>query len=525
MPIGIQTFEEIREDGYVYVDKTEYVYRLANEGKPYFLSRPRRFGKSLLLSTIKAYFQGKKELFSGLALEKLEKDWIEYPVFHLDFNKGGYPNGLKSLNEVLDATFAALEAEWGKGDEETQPSYRFYNLIKRAYQKTGRKVVVLVDEYDKPLLDTHGEAHEEVRYQLRTVYGMLKSADEYLKFVLLTGVTKFSQLTLYSGMNQLRDISMTEQYGGICGITEVELIENFRPEIEAMATKNKLTFDTMMNKLRHLYDGYHFAQTSEGVFNPFSVLNAFANQRLGNFWFQTGTPTFLVSTLKETQFDFQVFSEDIFADENEIMDYRADNSNPMPLLYQTGYLTIKDVEKETGLLILGFPNEEVEYGLLKSFLASYAPKTDLLREFGANLFYADLRKQDMDAFMTRLRAFFSSIPYDLIDTTEQTERHYQTVFFLLFSLLGEYVQSEVKSAAGRADAVVTTKDAVFVFEFKLAGDGSAETVDQLVKAALKQIDDKGYLLSYTASGKRLVKIGAAFDAATRTLGKWECVAS
>jgi hypothetical protein len=523
MPIGIQDFEDLRTSGYVYVDKTAYIYRLVNEGKPYFLGRPRRFGKSLLLSTIKAYFLGKRELFEGsagqppLAIAELETDWLEYPVFHIDLNVASYTD-LASLRVGLDANLRFIEEKWGRDPAETTPSTRFLGLIRRACEKTGRKVAVLVDEYDRPLLQTMeaGRDQEDIRLELKGFYGVLKTADPWLRFVLLTGVTKFSQVSVFSDLNQLRDISMQRPYAEICGISERELVENFEPELRALADNNGMTYNEALAEMRKRYNGYHFSAGAEGVYNPFSVLNTLVNLNFAYYWFQTGTPTYLIKQLQRTDFDLREFAKGITIPAPSMNDYRMNGGSPVPILYQSGYLTIADYNRQFDSYTVGFPNEEVEYGFLNSLLPYYMPRTPDSQGFFVGNFVKDLQNGNVDGFMKRLRAFFADIPYELND---KTERHYQTLFYLVFRLMGQYAQVEQRSAAGRCDAVVSTGDTVYVFEFKLAREGPEEGVD----VALRQIEEKGYLIPWTAGGKKLVKVGAVFDPAARTLGSWKAV--
>ncbi|MDR3248891.1 MAG: ATP-binding protein, partial [Treponema sp.] len=411
-----------------------------------------------------------------------------------------------------------LEEAWGRDPEEKSPSSRFFGLIRRAYQAANRRVVVLIDEYDKPLTDTLGnpELHSQIRERLQGFYSVLKASDQWLRFVFLTGVTKFSKVSIFSTLNHLRDISMSVDYAGICGITQSELDRYFGPEIQAMAEKEQKTGAEIVEELRKRYDGYHFTRgenspLSEGTYNPFSLLNTFANRNFSYYWFQTGTPTFLVDLLKRTNFDLRDLSGSIPIDQQSIEDYRPENPNPAPLFYQTGYLTIKDYRERYDQFILGFPNEEVKYGFLKALLPEYAPKVQHEQGLLISRFIDDLEAGDLEAFMTRVKVFFAHIPYDLYD---DTERCYQSFLYVLFTLMGEYTQAEVRSSAGRADLVVTTDTTVFCFEFKLAGNGTVED-------ALKQIDDKGYLVPYGVSDRALVKVGAVFDAATRTLGAWK----
>jgi hypothetical protein len=514
MPIGIQSFEKLRTGDFVYVDKTEYVYQLVNGSSTYFLGRPRRFGKSLFLSTLEAYFLGQKELFEGLAIEKLEQDWVEYPVFHIDLNVGDY-SSVEGLDVALDANLRVLEYQWGKDPLDTVPMTRFKGLIQRAYEKTGRKVVVLIDEYDKPLLGSIEEEkiNTNIRNHLKSFYGVLKSADQWLKFVLLTGVTKFSQVSVFSDLNQLQDISMNRKYAGICGITYEELTQTFAPELHEFAEENNLTYEEVLAEMEKRYNGYHFAKSSVGVFNPFSLLNTFVSGDFLYYWFKTGTPTFLVKLLKETNFNILEFQNGVSISPESIDDYQVGGNDPVPILYQSGYLTIKDYDAQVDQYILGFPNEEVKYGFLKALLPYYTNPKNNRTEFDVAEFWKDLRAHNVDGFMVRLRALFASIPYELND---KTERHYQVVFYLLFTLLGQYTQAEVHSAIGRADAVVKLSNAIYVFEFKLARDEKGKTAED----ALAQIDKKGYMIPYTASGKTLYKVGVQFDDETRTVGEW-----
>jgi hypothetical protein len=510
LPIGIQDFEDLRTNGYLYVDKTAYIYELVTRGKPYFLGRPRRFGKSLFLSTLKVYFLGKKALFEGLAIADLEKEWIEYPVFYIDLNEEGYLDE-NSLYKALDTNLKRLEAQWGKDETDTTPASRLSGLIRRAYEQSGRKVVVLVDEYDKPLVNTldDPELNEAMRKILKGFYGVLKSADAYLRFLLLTGVTKFSKVSVFSDLNQLQDISMSEQYSGICGISQTELIETFQPDITALAEKLHLSYDETLAKLKKHYDGYHFSENAEDMYNPFSLLNTFSAGKFKDYWYETGTPTFLAKMLKDIDLDPKILENGLPFSTRSIADYRPGSENPVPLLYQSGYLTIKDYDSQLDEYLLGYPNEEVKYGFMNNLLPVFMPNKDVLGEFSIGNFIRDLRARQVDGFMTRLQAFFSGIPYEL---NNKEEKHYQTIFYLLFKLMGEYVQTEVSSAIGRADAVVVVNDILYIFEFKLTG-ATAED-------ALKQIDERKYAAPYAAGNKQIVKVGAEFSAEERTLSHW-----
>lgn len=377
LPIGIQTFEDIRNDGYLYVDKTALMWTIANIGKPFFLSRPRRFGKSLLISTFEAYFKGRRDLFAGLAVEQLEKKWEEYPVLHVDLNAEKYDSP-ERLDAILSNHLTQWEAIYGVGKDETTVSSRFLGVIRRASEQAGKGVVVLVDEYDKPLLQAiqNEPLLDSYRSTLKAFYGVLKSADRYLRFAFLTGVTKFSQVSVFSDLNQLNDISMNYDFSTLCGITHAELLANFGPEIESLSQANGIGTEEIVEMMTRQYDGYHFHPNGEGVFNPFSVLNAFFNKEFGNYWFQTGTPTFLVELLKESDYDLRLLMDGVETAASAFTEYRADKKNPIPLIYQSGYLTIKDYDRRFKMYRLGFPNDEVRYGFLNFLLPFYISVTD-----------------------------------------------------------------------------------------------------------------------------------------------------
>ena len=509
LPIGIQSFEDLRRNNYLYVDKTELIYQLTTGGKTYFLSRPRRFGKSLLMSTLEAYFLGKKELFVGLAMETLEIEWKEYPVLHLDLNARNY-DSKEALFAILNQHLEKWETKYGDEKKDRSPEERFSYLLEKIHEASGSQVVILIDEYDKPLLQTIGNEKLQEQYKniLKAFYGVLKSADAHLRFVFLTGVTKFGQISVFSDLNQLKDISMDARYATICGITDKELRRDFQPELEALAANEGLTYEEVCQKMKRMYDGYHFRHNMEGLYNPFSVLNALDSAEFGSYWFSTGTPTFLVQLLKETDYDLRNL-EGIELPVNQFADYRTDADYPIPVIYQSGYLTIKGYDKEFQSYTLGFPNEEVKYGFLNFLVPYYTGVSSNENLFNIRHFVNELRSGDANAFLTRLRAFFAGIPYELND---KTERHYQAIFYLVFRLLGQYMEVEERSAKGRADAVVKTKDYVYVFEFKLDGN---------VDEALKQIDEKGYLLPYSVDERKLLKIGVSFDSAERNIGEWK----
>jgi len=509
LPVGIQSFEVLRDDGYLYVDKTEMIYKLVSTSNPYFLSRPRRFGKSLLLSTIKAYFEGRKDLFEGLAISELETKWEQYPILYFDLNAEKY-DSVDCLELMLSIHLEKWEKIYGKNESELSISRRFSGVIERAYQKTGKRVVVLIDEYDKPLLNSilNDELSKEFRTILKAFYGVLKSSGQYLRFLFLTGVTKFAQVSVFSDLNHLVDISVEEDYSALCGITKNELLQFFTPELKRFASKNNMTFVDAVDKMRQQYDGYHFTHNSEGMFNPFSVLNALKFSNLKNYWFQTGTPTYLVDLLKESNYDLRKLIEGIELNSSAFTEYRAEANNPIPMIYQSGYLTITAYDKKYDLYTLNFPNEEVRYGFIEFVLPYYTAVTNDESGFHIANFCKDLEAGQTEAFMQRLKVFFAKIPYEL---NNENEKHYQAIFYVIFTLMGQYIDAEVRSADGRADAIVKTKDCIYVFEFKL--NGTAED-------AIKQIDEKDYLLPYTLDSRKLVKVGAEFCKEKRNLSRF-----
>ena len=508
-PIGIQNFEKIRVDGYFYVDKTALIYQMVKTGGYYFLSRPRRFGKSLLISTLEAYFSGKKELFEGLAMEKLEKDWIKYPVIHLDLNAKKFDT-VDDLIRLVDRQLLVYESQYGSCSKDETIDDRLVTLIRLAAEKTGQRVVILVDEYDKPMLQAIGrdELQEEYRNTLKAFYGVLKSMDGYIKFAMLTGVTKFGKVSVFSDLNQLNDISMKSPYAALCGITKEELVKTFLPELERLAKRRGISLQEVIDLMERQYDGYHFHPEGVGMFNPFSVLNAFDAEEMGYYWFQTGTPTYLVDLLKQSDYDIRLLIDGVEVLASAFSEYRAETNNPLPMIYQSGYLTIKGYDDDVKLYTLGFPNDEVRYGFLNFLVPYYTNVSNDETGFHIAKFMRELKSGDVEAFMERLKIFFSGIPYELSD---DTERHYQVIFHVVFTLLGQFIRSEVRSSRGRADAVVHTPTAIYVFEFKL--DGTAD-------AALKQIDEKGYLIPYTLDGRKLVKVGVNFSKETRNIDEY-----
>lgn len=508
-PIGIQTFSKIRENDMLYIDKTEYIYNMAHAaGTYYFLSRPRRFGKSLLVSTMQSYFEGRRDLFRGLAIEKLEKEWTEYPVVLLSM-AGAKHMDVEGLQEYLLYILKVNEERFGVEFHSAAPNLRLTNLIMAVYEKTGRQVVVLIDEYDAPLLDV---AHEEsqlvaMRDIMRNFYSPLKDCDPYLRFVFLTGITKFSQLSIFSELNNLDNISMFDQYSAICGISKKELTTQMKPDIEALGEDLGMTYEECLAELTRFYDGYHFSEKSEDVFNPFSLVKALNARKIAPYWFGSGTPTYLIKTLQK----YHVNVMDIEKKSCDVDDFDVSPemmTSALPLLYQSGYLTIKKYNPMLQRYTLEYPNREVKIGMLKSLAPNYLSPISLDNNSLVGDFLEMLYEADVEGAMVRLKAYLASISNRL---SNKSERDFQTVFYLIFNLMGAHMRVEEDSAIGRADAVVYMPDAVFVFELKY--DGSAEE-------AIRQIDEKGYLIPYSADGKRLFKIGVNYDSNQRTIGDW-----
>ena len=565
LPVGIQSFEKLRRTGCLYVDKTAFVWSLTQFSNPFFLSRPRRFGKSLFLSTLAAYFLGQKELFTGLYLEKAEEEqavqenraaWEAYPVLYLDFNIGNYTDP-KALDERLHVLLESEESSYGiETGEKEQPFFasRFEKLLKTAYKQTGKQVVILVDEYDKPLLQTMGvneELNEQYRNMLKAFYSVIKTCDQYIRFAFLTGVTKFSKISIFSDLNNLRDISMEKQYAGICGITQEELEATFQPEIQALADEQELDYQQVLANLKQWYDGYLFHPAGKGMYNPYSVLSALVKKEIKSYWFSTGTPTFLVNYLKEAHYYIPDLDGNVELNESGLETYRAVAENALPILFQSGYLTIKEYINDVRLYRLGFPNDEVRYGFLENLLPAYSAIPFTQGGVWVARFVQDIREGKVDSFMERMQSLIAGIPYD--NFTEENlklrEQNYQAAVYLIFALMGQFVQTEVhcySSAAtdgggstqqrcfgkaetrsqnytrmysfddgtGRADCIVLTTDSVYIFEFKLTGNSSAED-------ALNQIKEKRYAEKYLVDGKTIVLIGAGFEEATRTIKDWK----
>ena len=507
-PIGIQNFEKLRKEGFFYVDKTALVHKLAATGRYYFLSRPRRFGKSMLISTLEAYFQGKKELFEGLAIEQLEKDWTVHPVLHLDLNTEKYDSPEK-LESKLNRALVAWEELYGADPAETSIAMRFEGVIKRACERTGNRTVILIDEYDKPLLQTISDKSLQMQYRdtLKAFYGALKSMDGYIKFALLTGVTKFGKVSVFSDLNNLMDISMNADYAEICGISGKELHDNFKEEIEELAKRQQTNYESVSEELRLNYDGYHFVPNTTGMYNPFSILNTFARMTFGNYWFETGTPTYLVELLKNNNYNLKGIDGTVVG-EKMLSGVDAADVDPIPVIYQSGYLTIKGYNPRFRTYTLGYPNREVEEGFIDFLVPFYTPIRETGSAFEIQQFVLDVEAGRIDDFFTRLRSFFSDTTYELV---RERELHYSNILYIVFKLMGFYTQVEYHTANGRIDLVLQTDDYIYIMEFKL--DGTAEE-------ALAQINEKGYALPFANDSRKLYKIGVNFSDTTHTVDKW-----
>ena len=508
LPIGIQNFEKIRNDGYLYVDKTGIVYRLATSGSYYFLSRPRRFGKSLLLSTLQAYFEGKRELFDGLAISRLETKWERYPILHLDLNTRNYKDA-EALTGILNEYLEKWEVIYGDAKKDRVLEERFTYVIEQAYAKTGHRVVILVDEYDKPMLQAIGNEalQDEYRNTLQSFYGALKTCDGYIRFAMLTGVTKFGKLSVFSSLNSLKDISMRKDFHAVCGITEQEFRDNFAPYVRRMSDELDLTPGEVLSEMARMYDGYHFVPNCPGLYNPFSVLNALDAQTFGSYWFATGTPTYLVKLLRLHDYNLQSLSDE-YVTEDILNSIDVASTNPVPVIYQSGYLTIKGYSARFRTYRLGFPNEEVEDGFFRFLLPFYTSVNKIEAPFHIQKFVSEIEAGQPEAFLHRLKSFFADTPYELV---KKLENHYQNVLYILCKLLGVYVRAEYHTSAGRIDLVLQTRDYTYVLEFKL--DGTAEE-------ALEQIMDKSYALPFETGTTRVFRIGLNFSSETRNIEKW-----
>ena len=505
-PIGIQTFTSIRNDGYVYVDKTDLVYQLANGAKFNFLSRPRRFGKSLLLSTLHSYFEGRKDLFTGLAIEKLETEWIKYPVLHIDLTGVDYhtPN---SLNNLLHVQLTEWEKIYGADANESEPGTRFKGIIKRAFEQTGRQVVLLVDEYEKPVLDTIGDAIQQKHIDtLHGFYGGIKPSEPYLKFVLLTGVTKIGKLSVFSALNNLMEMTFDHRYASICGMTERELHPLFDEDIHELAMANDMTDEEACARLKLRYDGYHFKRNTDGIYNPFSLITALDKREIGDYWFGTGTPTFLVELFKKHHFEIGNLNKSLYT-ESQLNEIDSFNDDVIPLLYQSGYLTLQEYLPKFDSYKLGFPNQEVEKGMLNFFVPFYTSRQSTT-VFDVHSFVVDIESGQAESFLTRLRSLMADVPYEI---ERDLEVHVQNFCYLLFKLIGYYVHAEYRTNVGRIDLKFETDQYIYIIEFKK---------DRSAKAALNQIKKKEYFWPFMSDPRKKFLIGMNYNLKLRGAGKF-----
>ena len=510
-PIGIQNFEKIRQGGFVYVDKTDLIYKIAQTGQYYFLSRPRRFGKSLLVSTMEAYFKGKRELFDGLAVASLEKDWTEYPVLHLDLSGVAY-NHEGVIAKVLDNALCKWEMEYGSENNSDIPGIRFGNVIEAAYRKTNRQVVILVDEYDKPVIDNldRRELQDKMRETLRGFYGVMKSKDAYIRFGFLTGVTKLGKMSVFGDLNNPTDISMDREYSDICGVSESDLKTYFEESIRELAETNSLSEEECCRKLALMYDGYHFHPKASGVYNPFSLLNTFKVKEFREYWFETGTPSFLVKVMRRTSYDVTRLSCDLVGS-SLLTDVNTAFLNPVPLLYQSGYLTIKGFDPRFNLYTLGFPNMEVKDGFLNFLLGYYAPVQSDSTNTLISLMSMDVEAGNPEGFMTRLDALFARTNYRI---QGESEKDFQYAMYIIIELMGEYVETERATSNGRIDILIKTKDYVYVIEIK---------TDSTPDEALAQIEERGYARPFADDPRKIFKIGVNFSTANRRIDGWKVI--
>ena len=530
MPLGTQDFELLRTNEDLYVDKTRYIEKLFLLGRVFFLSRPHRFGKSLFLSTLKAYFEGKKELFDGLYIEQAEVElaqkqkrepWEAHPVLYFDLN-AEYYTSLEVLEKALAAEIVRWETRYGLDNKDLTVPNRFRAIIRKAYEQTEKRVVILVDEYDKPLLETieNEELNQQYRSLLRAFYESIKQCDSSIHFALLTGITKFSKTTLFSSVNNLKDISLLDNFDAICGFTEQELLQHFNPEIEQLAQATKTSVEKTIETLKKKYDGYCFASSNEHVYNPFSLLNVLANKAYGYYWFETATPTYLVNYIKRKQEFIPDFDNDLTFGVNDVQDFRYnDNDAVVPILFQSGYLTIKQFITSAGILRLGYPNEEVRFGFLKELLPYYSARLQRVNVAPAIWhLYEWLNAGNLVDTMKLVEEVLAGILYGNIPNDETgrplREQYYQSVLYVVFRLLGVHAQSEVVCASGRIDMIVTTRKHIYLFEFKVTTEGSADD-------AIAQIKERGYLKKIRATKRPIHLIGVSFDEKTRNIKEWK----
>ena len=507
-PLGIQTFENIRKEGYLYIDKTALVYDIVKSGKYYFLSRPRRFGKSLLISTLEAYFQGKRELFSGLAIEGLEKDWTAYPVLHLDLNAAKYTS-LEALTSLLTTQLCYWEDIYGSSPAEQTLSERFKGIIRRASEQTGKKVVILVDEYDKPLLQAFGNKalQDDYRATLKAFYGVEKSMDGYIQFAFFTGVTKFSKVSVFSDLNNLTDITMDRRYAEVCGFTEAEIRARLDAEVAKLAEAQGLTGEACYAELREYYDGYHFHPSAAGVYNPYSLLNALDRREFGGYWFETGTPSFLVEAMKHANFRLDDMSQQRVT-ANLLGSIDNYGNDPLPLLFQSGYLTIGSYDPRFKKYTLRHPNREVAEGFTDYLVPYYAPSANRGSLYIEN-FIADVESGQPEAFARRLDMLFARGDYQIAG---DAELYFQNVLYVIFTMMGFYTEVERHTSDGRMDMLIQTQDYIYILEFKL---------DRSADEALRQIEERQYAKPFEHDSRKLYKIGINFSTKTRRIEGWK----
>lgn len=506
-PIGIQTFSEIITDNYVYIDKTKYVYDLVKY-KNVFLSRPRRFGKSLLTTTLESYFLGRKELFKGLAIDTLETEWKVYPVLHFDMSWAKLGT-IEDIGSMIDFQLTQYEKKYDVEKLSDNFGARLTNLIVSCYNQTGEKTVVLIDEYDSQLLNVIHD-HDRlvpIRDFMRSFYSPLKACDQYLRFVFITGITKFSQLSIFSELNNLKNISMMPRYSAICGITQSEIESQLMDDVAALAEERNVTTAEALELLKRQYDGYHFSSKSEDIYNPFSLINALSDVDIHNYWFESGTPTFLVKLIKKFHMDLTMI-DNAEAASSEFDAPTEGMTSILPVLYQSGYITIKDYNPYTERYRLGMPNKEVSYGLMHALIPYYVSPDTLKTSNTMIDMFVDLSHGDMDLALNRLKVFMTGLPYEL---ENKTEKHFQTIIYVIFKMMTKFVDVEISTATGRIDMVLKTNKYIYVMEFKL---------DKSPEEAIAQIDSKDYLVPYSLDYRKKVEVGINFSSDTRTLDSW-----
>lgn len=512
LPTGIQTFSEMIEGGYLYVDKTALIYQLTHNHKYVFLSRPRRFGKSTLCSTLKSYFEGRRDLFAGLAMEQMETEWRRHPVLLISLAtmKGGTE---KEFNDKIDVQLSYYEEIYGQERPNDEPGARLERLIKKSSEKTGEKCVVIIDEYDAPLLAVIHDPERLVmmRNIVRSLLGCLKDCDPWLRFTFITGISKFSQVSIFSELNNLDKITMTPQYSALCGITQEELETQMMSWVEHLAADNDLSVKDTLKRLKLKYDGYHFSRNLKDIYNPYSLLQAFMWSEMKDYWFDTGTPSSLLNMLEKFGADITNFDNGCLCEAHEFNAPTEKMATPLPFFYQSGYLTIKDYDRDMDTYTLRYPNQEVRNGMISALIPYYLEQNTIHAKNIVADVYLALRRDDLDEALQVLKVYLASVPYAENATSEG---HFQTMLYVVFSLLGRYVQMEVRTARGRIDMVLQTNTDLYVIELK---------IDRPAAEALQQIDQKGYLLPYSREGLRLHKVGISFSTVERTLCEWQIV--